>query len=166
MTYGVGQVPAEGAGARKEDVMLCRDVMKKKVFVCHEVDAVDECARTMRDQNIGFLPVVDAKGLVSGLVTDRDLTVRVLAENLSLSMPVSAVMTRDVRVCQAMDPLRTAERRMATVKRSRLVVVDDRGRCVGVISLSDIAQADSRAQAGHVLYEITQRRTAAPSRGV
>jgi CBS domain-containing protein len=144
--------------------MLCRDVMKKKVFVCHATDSVDECARIMRDRNIGFLPVVDAQGLVSGLVTDRDLTVRVLAENLSLSMPVSSVMTRDVRICRATDPLRTAERRMAEIKRSRLVVVDEVGRCVGVISLSDIAQADSRAQAGHVLYAIAQR-TGGPDRG-
>lgn len=146
--------------------MLCRDVMKKKVFVCHETDAVDECARIMRDKNIGFLPVVDAEGLVSGLVTDRDLAIRVLADNLSLSMPVSGVMTRDVRICRAKDSLRTAERKMAAVKRSRLVVVDDQRRCVGVISLSDIAQADSRALAGHVLYEVTQRRTAGPPRGV
>jgi CBS domain-containing protein len=71
-------------------------------------------------------------------------------------------MTRDVRVCQAKDSLRTAERKMAAVKRSRLVVVDDRRRCVGVISLSDIAQADSRPFAGHVLYEVTQRRTGRP----
>jgi len=146
--------------------MLCRDAMTKKVFVCHESDAVDECARIMRDRNVGFLPVVDARGQVSGLVTDRDLTVRVLAEDLSLGMPVSGVMTRDVRVCRATDPLRTAERRMAAVKRSRLVVVDEAGRCVGVISLSDIAQADSRAQAGHVLYEVTQRRAVGAARRV
>ena len=144
--------------------MLCRDVMTKTVAVCHEIDPVDRCARTMRDRNVGFLPVVDAGGLVSGLVTDRDLAIRVLAEDLSLSMPVSTVMTRDVRVCRETDSLRTAERRMAAVKRSRLVVVDEAGRCVGVISLSDIAQADSRTQAGRVLYEVTQRRAVGSAR--
>jgi CBS domain-containing protein len=142
--------------------MLCRDVMKKAV-VCHEADAVDRCARTMRDRNIGFLPVVDAQGRVNGLVTDRDLAVRVLAEDLSLCTPVSAVMTRDVRVCRAKDSLRAAERRMAALKRSRLAVVDDDGRCVGVLSLSDVAQADSRSAAGHILYEVAQRRRPGPS---
>ena len=141
--------------------MLCRDVMRKNVFVCHATDTVAGCARIMRDSNVGFLPVVDGQGLVNGVVTDRDLAVRVLAETLSMGMPVSTIMTRDVRVCRAADPLRTAERRMAEVKRSRLVVVDDEGRCVGVISLSDIAQADTRAHAGHVLYEVTQRRARA-----
>jgi CBS domain-containing protein len=145
----------------KEDSMLCRDVMRKNVFVCREDHTVAECARIMRDRNIGFLPVVDAHGLVSGLVTDRDLTVRVLAQDGSANTPVGTAMTRDVRVCQATETLRAAERRMGEVKKSRLVVVDEVGRCVGVISLSDIAQADSRAQAGHLLYELTQHRAAA-----
>ena len=146
--------------------MLCRDVMSKDVAVCRETDTVNHCARIMRDRNVGFLPVVDARGLVNGLVTDRDLTVRVLAEDLSLASAVGSVMTRDVRVCRARDTLRMAERHMADVKRSRLVVVDDTGRCVGVISLSDVAQADTRAHAGHVLYEVvqgTRRARCAPS---
>jgi CBS domain-containing protein len=141
--------------------MLCREVMRKQVFVCDEDESVAECARTMRDRNVGFLPVVDAHGLVSGVVTDRDLAIRVLAHGGSAAMPVGAVMTRDVRICQAHETLRAAERRMAEVRRSRLVVVDSAGRCIGVISVSDIAQADSRAQAGHLLYELTQSRAAA-----
>jgi CBS domain-containing protein len=163
--FRAGQArPAEPqATARKEDVMLCRDVMKKKVFVCHEDDTVAQCARTMRDQNIGFIPIVDDEGLVSGVVTDRDLAVRVLAEGLSVDTPVRTIMTRDVRICWEKDPLRTAERKMAEVKRSRLVIVDDERRCVGVISLSDVALSDSRSQAGHVLYEVTQRKTARPA---
>jgi CBS domain-containing protein len=137
--------------------------MKKKVFVCHEDDTVAQCARTMRDQNIGFVPIVDGEGLVSGVVTDRDLAVRVLAEGLSVDTPVRIIMTRDVRICWEKDPLRAAERKMAEVKRSRLVIVDDERRCVGVISLSDVALSDSRSQAGHVLYEVTQRKTARPA---
>jgi CBS domain-containing protein len=150
------------AAIRKEDVMLCKDVMKKKVFVCREDDTVAQCARIMRDQNVGFVPVVDEEGLVSGVVTDRDLAVRVLADELPLEMPVGVIMTRDVRICRARDPLRSAERRMAEVKRSRLVVVDDARHCVGVISLSDVAQSDNRIHAGHVLYEVTQRKAARP----
>ena len=142
--------------------MLCRDVMKKRVFVCRPDDTVARCARIMRDQSIGFIPIVDADGLVSGVVTDRDLAVRALADELPLEMPVGVIMTRDVRVCRAQDTLRSAERKMAEVKRSRLVVVDDARRCVGVISLSDVAQAESRAHAGHVLYEVTQRTPARP----
>ena len=137
--------------------MQCRDVMNKDVAVCTEGDTVAECARLMRERRIGFVPVVDGGGQVSGVVTDRDLALRVLAPSLPPDTPLRAVMTLDVRVCRPWDSLRSAERRMAAVRKSRLVVVDEDGCCVGVISLSDVAQADTRALAGHVLYEITQR---------
>jgi IMP dehydrogenase len=160
---GPARPAEEQATARKEDVMLCRDVMQKKVFACGEDDTVAECARTMRDQGIGFIPIVDGDGLVSGVVTDRDLAIRVVAEGLSPETPVRNIMTRDVRICREEEPLRAAERKMSEVKKSRLVVVDDAHRCVGVVSLSDVAQSDGRSQAGHVLYEVTQRKTAKPA---
>ena len=60
--------------------MLCREVMNRKVVVCTEGDTVGDCARLMRDRCIGFVPVVDGSGQVSGVVTDRDLALRVVAE--------------------------------------------------------------------------------------
>jgi CBS domain-containing protein len=137
--------------------MLCRDVVNKNVAVCQEGDTVADCARLMRERQIGFVPVVDGGGQVSGVVTDRDLALRVVAEERPAATPVSAIMTRDVRICRPWDSLRIAERKMAAVRKSRLVVVDEDGCCAGVISLSDVARADSRPLAGHLLYEITQR---------
>jgi CBS domain-containing protein len=126
--------------------MNCRDVMKTFVYNCDEDAPVAECARLMRDRNVGFIPVLDDERQVAGVVTDRDLVVRVLAAGRTAQTPVSEVMTHDVRVCRPDDDLRLAEQKMAEARKSRLVVVDDRGRCVGVISLSDVAQADSRAR--------------------
>lgn len=140
--------------------MLCRDVMSRKVAVCYEGDTVADCAQLMRDRKVGFVPVLDGGDQVSGIVTDRDLALRVVGERRGMGTPVSAIMTRDVRVCRPWDSLRDAERKMAAVRKSRLVVVDGDGFCVGVISLSDVAQVDTRAFAGHVLYEITQREVA------
>ena len=137
--------------------MLCRDVMNKDVVVCAEGDTVAECARLMREHCIGFVPVVDGGGQVSGVVTDRDLALRVVAEGRPANTTLRTVMTPDVRICRPWDSLRAAERKMAAVRKSRLVVADEDGCCAGVISLSDVAQADTRALAGHVLYEITQR---------
>jgi CBS domain-containing protein len=139
--------------------MNCRDVMKTFVYNCDEDAPVAECARLMRDRNVGFIPVLDDERQVAGVVTDRDLVVRVLAAGRTAQTPVSEVMTHDVRVCRPDDDLRLAEQKMAEARKSRLVVVDDRGRCVGVISLSDVAQADSRARAGQVLHEVTHRET-------
>ena len=137
--------------------MLCRDVMKPEVARCLETLSVQACAQMMRDNNIGFVPVLDADKQVVGVVTDRDLALRVLAENLPPETPVGHVMTRDVRICHPEDELRAAEWKMSAVRKSRLVVADDRGRCVGVISLSDIAQADNRNRAGSVLRAVTRR---------
>jgi CBS domain-containing protein len=137
--------------------MRCGDVMKTEVARCTETTSVRDCAQTMRDKRIGFLPVVDTDGQVVGVVTDRDLALRVLAAELPDATPVGRVMTRDVRVCRPADDLETAEWKMASTRKSRLVVVDDAGRCVGVISLSDVAQADSRDRAGGVLRAVTRR---------
>lgn len=137
--------------------MLCRDVMVKKVQTCREDDSVATCAKLMADCVIGFVPVVDAKGLVMGVITDRDIALRVVSRRMDADTPVAEVMTRDVRVCHPEDDLVSAEDRMAQARKSRLVVVDAEGRCQGVISLSDIAQSDYGARAGRVLREVTRR---------
>lgn len=137
--------------------MLCREIMKADVARCLESMSVRACAEMMRDDNIGFLPVVDMEKQVVGVVTDRDLALRVLAADLPSDTPVGQVMTRDVRVCRPDDALETAEWKMSSTRKSRLVVADEEGRCVGVISLSDVAQADSRRRAGGVLRAVTRR---------
>jgi CBS domain-containing protein len=136
--------------------MLCRDLMKKNVARCAEELTVESCARMMRDNNVGFLPVVDGKGQVVGVVTDRDLALRVLADDLPTDTPVGEVMTREVRTCRADDDINAAELQMAAGRKSRVVVTDE-GRCVGVISLSDVAQADSGTRAGDILRAVTRR---------
>ena len=137
--------------------MLCREVMKTDVARCLETLSVQACAEMMRDDNIGFLPVVDRDQQVVGVITDRDLAVRILARDLPADTAVGQIMTRDVRICRPDDELLTAERKMSSTRKSRLVVADDEGRCVGVISLSDIAQADSRSRAGGVLRAVVRR---------
>ena len=71
-------------------------------------------------------------------------------------------MTRDVRICHPGDDLADAEWKMSTTRKSRLVVADDEGRCLGVISLSDVAQADAPSRAGNVLRAVTRREAARP----
>ena len=108
--------------------MLCREVMLPMVFKCREQTPVVECAQRMRDERVGFLPVVDSKGLAVGVVTDRDLTLRVLAERLRPSTPVRAVMTcAPLLTCLPDEPLSVVERRMAEAKESRALVVDREG---------------------------------------
>jgi CBS domain-containing protein len=142
----------------KEEVhMRCRDVMRGNVVTCTRTDAAFYCARLMKQRRVGFLPVVGADGRVVGVLTDRDLVLRLLAERGAPETPASELMTGGPVVCGSDEDLRTAEERMMAAHTSRLVVVDGDLRPVGVISLSDIAQAEGRARAGKVLSRIKSR---------
>lgn len=138
--------------------MKCGDVMKVAVVRCHESDSVGGVARQMRDEGIGFVPIVDAFERVIGVVTDRDLATRVLAADLGPNLPVGQVMTREpLLVCDPEEDLREVEARMAVARRSRILVCDRVGRCKGLISLADIAQVDDADSSGRVLRNVTRR---------
>ena len=138
--------------------MRIREVMKQNP---HRVVVHDTCrsaARTMRDENIGFLPVCDSAGRVIGTITDRDLALRIVAEGMQFDLPVSDVMSREVVACYPDDDLARAEQVMSASHKSRLVVLDDTGRLAGVLSLSDIATHDA-ANAGATVARVAERET-------
>jgi CBS domain-containing protein len=138
--------------------MRCKDVMKTNVHYAALTDTVQSAARAMRDRNIGFLPVRGADGRVVGTLTDRDIAVRVASEDKSASKcRVSDFMTREVVACLPTDDLARAEELMATHKKSRVVVVDEKGAPCGVISLSDIAERDSTTRAAVTLRQVATR---------
>lgn len=134
--------------------------MKKEALRLRPDDEVVHAAQVMREHNTGFLPVVDAYSKVVGVLTDRDITLRVTAEDLPASSTrVEDVMSRDVVACRPDDDVRRCEALMATHRKSRLPVCDEEGRLVGVISLSDVAQCDRSLEVGATLREITGRET-------
>jgi CBS domain-containing protein len=124
--------------------MRCYEVMKREVAMVTADASAEEAARVMRDRGVGFLPVCDDRGRVIGCLTDRDLALRVCTLGRSAhAVMVAEVMTLDVVACYPDDELWEAERLMCTFRKSRIVCVDDDGRPVGVISLSDVAVWDS-----------------------
>lgn len=139
--------------------MQCKDVMLTLIFKCEESTTVAECAQLMRDEQLGFVPVLDKQSAVVGVVTDRDLAVRVVAEKRPLSTPVSAIMsTGPFLSCLPDDDLHELEERMAQTKKARALVKASDGSLLGVISLSDIAQRErSAARTGKLLREVTRR---------
>jgi len=121
--------------------MRCRDIMRTDVRHLIAEDSIRTAAEVMRDAGVGFLPVVDSASSVIGVITDRDLVVRALADGRSPETAVSVVMTDEVVACMPDDDIRVAAARLARMKRSRVVVVDERGTLAGVISLSDVVEA-------------------------
>lgn len=139
--------------------MKCEDVMLTLVFKCDEGSTVAECARLMRDEHLGFVPVLDAALQVVGVVTDRDLALRVVADELPHQTLVGQVMSKGpFLTCEPEDDLHELEQRMAQMKKARALVKATDGSLLGVISLSDIAQRESSAaRTGKLLKEVTRR---------
>lgn len=137
--------------------MLCKQIMKRDIVCVRSDDSVQSAASSMRDDNIGFLPVCDASGRVVGTITDRDIALRIVADELPADTPVELAMTREVVACAPSDDVHRAEQLMGRYKKSRIMCVDDFGRPVGVISLSDIAQHASSEQTARTMRRVTTR---------
>ncbi len=129
--------------------MKARDLMSRAPVTCRLDDAVSAAAALMQKYAIGFLPVTDPLGILVGVVTDRDLAVRVLAQGWSPETCVSEVMSTGLVKCHVDDEIAAVLHKMTSSRKSRVIVVE-RERCVGVLSLADIARDpadDHRLQA-------------------
>jgi CBS domain-containing protein len=137
--------------------MRCEDVMKSNVHSVTLEDSAATAAAKMRSCDCGFLPVIDDRMHVIGVVTDRDLVLRVMAMGKASSTCIKDIMSRDVIACHPGDDLAQAEKLMSGYRKSRMIVQDDKGRLVGIISLSDIAQVDDERRSGKTIRKITER---------
>lgn len=137
--------------------MKCEQLMKKDVQCVSPRDTVEDAAIRMRDENVGFLPVCDQSKKVLGTLTDRDIVIRLIASRKPTNTTVENVMTREIVACRPQDDIRQAEQLMMQKHKSRIMCLDDAGRLVGVISLSDIAQHEDAARALDMLRQISER---------
>ena len=139
--------------------MLCREIMHRRVCTVRETDTVIAVARIMREEDVGFVPVLDPEGRVAGVVTDRDVVVRACVGVRPMhETVVSAIMSRGAVACREEDPVENAEHLMREHRISRVVVLDARGALAGILSLSDIAQYEPPARIGRTLQAIVERK--------
>ena len=119
----------------------CREIMTRDPACCGSGDSVEQVARLMRHRNVGSVPVVEdpVSMILVGIVTDRDLTLKVLAEGRDpRTTLVGQVMTSSPIVCAPDDDIQLALETMARHQVRRLPVVENR-RVVGIIAQADIA---------------------------
>jgi CBS domain-containing protein len=135
--------------------MRCGDIMKRApVYIGPEAKA-EEAARTMQDASIGFLPVCDLEGRVLGVITDRDIALRVCGAGLSArETTVRDVMTHGIVSCHPSDPVSLAETLMAKELKTRIVMTDDDGRLLGLISLVDLAHYEEPLRVARLVRQI------------
>jgi CBS domain-containing protein len=140
--------------------MKCSDVMTQNPVCCVGSDSVIRAAQLMSAGDIGSVPVIDSERnkLLLGIVTDRDLTVKVLGENLDPQETyVEDVMTYDPATCYPGDDVSKATDVMSEHQIRRVPVIDIDGRIVGIISQADIALYTHNAQkTAEVVQEISK----------
>ncbi len=137
--------------------MQVKDAMSSGVAWVHPDLALCDAARRMRDQNVGCLPVAEHDQLV-GIITDRDMVCRALAEARSPDMTtVGEIMTRGVTCCFDDEPLVAAARLMEQNQIRRLPVINRHDKLVGMLSLADLARHASRELSGEVLESVSKQ---------
>jgi len=125
----------------EDRVLLVRDVMSREVVTIDPDAPVIEAARLMKKNDIGSVVVVTPRGEVIGIVTEKDLVTRVVAENRNpLETRVREVMTPNPVTVYDDTPLEISARLMAERGIGHLPVVDRAGRLVGILAKSDILE--------------------------
>jgi CBS domain-containing protein len=118
-----------------------KDIMTTNVRKCFMSDSLATAAQLMWDHDCGCVPVLNEHAQLVGMLTDRDICMAALFQGVPISgVKVSAVMSRQLFDCTSNDDLSVAERIMRDKKVRRLPVVNEEGRLVGLLSLSDIAR--------------------------
>ena len=118
--------------------MHVNSCMSKDVRITSPAQPIREAARLMKEIDAGFLPVGENDRLI-GMITDRDIAVRAVAEGKGPDTPVRDAMTSEVHYCFEDDDIETAAAQMSELQVRRLPVLNNDKRLVGIISLSDIS---------------------------
>ena len=131
-----------------------RDAMTEDPRSIGAAESVVDAARLMREEQIGSLPITDDEQLL-GMITDRDITTRVVSEADPKTTPVGDVCSRDVISVEADNDHEEALALMARHQVRRLPVVEN-GRLVGIVAQADIARTENEKKTGELVEAISE----------
>lgn len=136
--------------------MQISTIMNRGIQTIAPDASIQEAARMMRDGDFGVLPVVDGQRPV-GIVTDRDIAIRFVAEQMGQDSVVQEIMTPETVTCKESDDINQVAFIMGERQIRRVIVLDDQERISGIVSLADIAKHSHTAdKANDVLSEVSQ----------
>ncbi len=138
--------------------MIVADVMTRGVECVEPDNSLVEAARKMKKMDIGIVPVCGQDEKLIGMLTDRDIVIRALADARDIhETKVRDIMTPAVVFCQQDQPVEHAAHLMRENQIRRLVVLDENKRLIGIVSLGDLAvDTDDEQLAGSALEGISQ----------
>lgn len=141
---------------REDDPMKVKSSMHKGVEWVSPDTPVRVLANVMREQDIGAIPVGENDRLV-GMVTDRDITVRAVANGTDVSaLTAKDVMTKGIVWCRDADDVSHAANIMQSKQIRRLPVIDNNKRMVGILSLGDLSHATTERTAAAVTRAVSE----------
>ena len=166
--------PAEGRGASRSHVR-CRDIMTRDLTVATRTSTLRDVAAMMRDEDTGVIPVVEHEqemvtdptgegarrtphsGKLVGLITDRDIAVRAIADGRNpMDTRAEEVMTDDIYSAHPNDRVIDVIRQMGDKQVRRIPIVDKNGNLVGIISMADVAlETEADRELAEALEEIS-----------
>jgi CBS domain-containing protein len=136
-----------------------RNIMTDNPAVVTPETSSQDAARMMQDNDCGSLPVVESRNSMKlvGMVTDRDLALRVLGRGQDASTPVREAMTKNISSVKADDDLNAIERVMSGQQVRRVPVVDGQDRVIGIVAQADLArELGNSPEVGRVVEKISQ----------
>ncbi len=136
---------------KASDIMTAHDL-----WATGDSSDVIEVSRMMAEHNVGAIPVLDEMGRLEGIVTDRDITCRIVALGKSYETPVRDVMSRSVQVVRPDTDIKDVEKLMRERKIRRVPVVDDQNRLKGFISVADLARHIEGRRDEHKVAEVLE----------
>jgi CBS domain-containing protein len=136
---------------------LARDVMTPDPACCSPNTPLDEVAKLMARNNCGEIPIVDSADHVVGVVTDRDIVCRVVAEGKNpMAYTADTCMSEPVVTVRADTPLDQVVSTMEEHQIRRVPVVDERDACVGIISQADVSRTTEPGKVAELVREVSK----------
>ena len=135
--------------------MKVRDAMTRDVRILDPDQTIAQAAQVMADVDIGAVPVGEKDRLV-GMLTDRDIAVRAVAERKSPETRIREVMSREIRYCFEDEDIEHVAENMGDIQVRRLPVMNREKRLVGIVSLGDIALTHLPEVAGQGLAGVSE----------
>jgi CBS domain-containing protein len=134
--------------------MKVAEMMTRGVRTARPDDTIIGAAKLMAQCDCGALPVEDQDRLV-GMITDRDIVVRALAQGRA-DARIADVMSKDIKYCFEDEEVDAVAHNMADIQMRRLPVVDRNKRLVGILSLGDIARTEQSYASASALHGISE----------
>lgn len=140
--------------------MKVKDLMTKNVISLKPKDTLKDAAKLMYEHNIGIVPIVDNENYPVGVVTDRDIVIRGIAQNHHEKKHLEDIMSTNLITVNPNDKIAYATDLMGERQIRRLLVVNSEGKLVGILALADISTTEENDEkAKEALSQISLRST-------